>query len=405
MKISSLDKLVAWIFVFTTGSLCWALNYTSICFLFYLLLAIANFFVRKNKTPLRPDVSFFYIVSISIIALISTILIGGKYGNNAMFGYIVIMVGSYLIISQYNFYYFRRLILDVLYYISLIGIPVFLLNELEVLPTITVVLRDGISHVLFFIYHLGWPKIFHRYAGIWHEPGACQILYNMILILYIDNFIKWQWNKGELKRIIVIIISVLLSMSTTGYLIFILLMVYCGFRAKFGGKYRWILKPIILLTSIIVSLIMFNSDVVSNKLDEDPETGLEATSKISRLNENLNMFEAFSEKPILGWGLGSKEQINYFVRGGNDGQSNGFLYLMSAWGSVWLIVFLITLFISTNKIFRNLPTTIFVVLLYIILFCSERYLEYPIAYLLLIKFKTYNQISADAKDKCNNSLL
>lgn len=307
------------------------------------------------------------------------------YEENSMIGYIVSMIASYLIISKYNFYYFRDILTNIIYYIVLWGIPVFVLTEFELLPLTTLNIDDGKE--VFLIYSIGWPAHFHRFAGIWHEPGACQIVLNVIIILHFNEFITWKWNKGQLKKLLVIFIGILFTMSTMGYFVIMLFFVFCICRIRFSGKFRNIFKLTIITVSLLIVPLLYYSPVVQDKLFPENEV-TEMTSKGMRTIENLAMLAMFLERPVWGWGLGSRSQLYQFIQRDNIGCSNGILYMMSAWGLMWLIPFLIFTWKAICKFSMGISAVV-ILAIFLLLECNERYLELPISFLFLFYFKSY----------------
>mgnify|MGYP000231427858 FL=1 len=392
MVITSEKKNIKWdyfvgiVFIFTTGSIIWhGFLSSAICFSFYFLIALINLYINEDKKAIRFNYSFFYCIYIILLSIFGSLMFYDTYEENSMIGYIVSMIASYLIISKYNFYYFRDILTNIIYYIVLWGIPVFVLTEFELLPLTTLNIDDGKE--VFLIYSIGWPAHFHRFAGIWHEPGACQIVLNVIIILHFNEFITWKWNKGQLKKLLVIFIGILFTMSTMGYFVIMLFFVFCICRIRFSGKFRNIFKLTIITVSLLIVPLLYYSPVVQDKLFPENEV-TEMTSKGMRTIENLAMLAMFLERPVWGWGLGSRSQLYQFIQRDNIGCSNGILYMMSAWGLMWLIPFLIFTWKAICKFSMGISAVV-ILAIFLLLECNERYLELPISFLFLFYFKSY----------------
>lgn len=112
------------------------------------------------------------------------------------------------------------------------------------------------------------------------------------------------------------------------------------------------------------------------------------TSKGMRTIENLAMLAMFLERPVWGWGLGSRSQLYQFIQRDNIGCSNGILYMMSAWGLMWLIPFLIFTWKAICKFSMGISAVV-ILAIFLLLECNERYLELPISFLFLFYFKSY----------------
>ena len=153
------------------------------------------------------------------MCMINLIAIQSPYKDNSMMGYIVSLSGAYLIISRFEFHYFVRLLTNVVFYITLFGIPIYILGTLEYIPVMRLNTFDSQSYSYILWYTIGWPNFFYRYSGIWHEPGACQIVLNTILWLNFDKIRRWQLDKNDKYKIFVILLGVILTESTGGYLV------------------------------------------------------------------------------------------------------------------------------------------------------------------------------------------
>lgn len=386
-NISIWDYCVGIIFIFTSGTMIWFQFLTpKVAFTFYFIICLIYAFKKSPHKVVVHNSSFLYCCYIIFLSIVGTLLFYSPYVENTTPGYIISMLGTYFLFTHSDFYRFRYVITNIVYFITLIGIPIFILTELDLLPLSNITFNET-TYKMFAGYSIGWPYLFHRFAGLWHEPGACQIFMNIILWLHIDNFLNWKWRKGELRKMIVILIGLFCTLSTGGFIVLMLLIFVVVLKLKIPRKFRVILKPTIFLLGIGLLLIIYKSNVIQEKLFAD-ESGVESVSKLQRLNENVSMLTMTLEKPIVGWGLGSKDQVEEFVKRGNGGCSNGILYMSCAWGMVWAIPFFILVFRTIKRM--NFPLSpIWLFIVFLLLESNERYLEYPISFLFLFPFKTY----------------
>ena len=389
-NIKGWDYFVGIIFILTSGTMIWFHLLTpKYAYIIYFFVCFINALKKTYGKPLLIcNHSLIFCCYTIIFAIIGSILFYYPYAENTTSGYIISMLGSYLLISHSNFYQFRHIITNIIYYIVLFGVPIFLLTELDLLPLKSIKFQTT-TYQMFLIYSIGWPNIFHRFAGIWHEPGACQIFMNVILWLHLDELINWKWEKGQLKKIIIITIGLLCTFSTGGYLALMILVYIVVSKIKLKGKYKKLIKLFIFSCGILIIICIFHSNVVQEKLFTN-EQGLESSSKQSRLIENLAMLSMFIEKPILGWGLGSEKQIIEFIQRDNGGCSNGILYMACSWGLMWIIPFFLMVYRTIKKI--NLSTShLWLLLAFILLESNERYLEFPISFLFVFSFYSYKR--------------
>lgn len=390
-NISIWDYFIGVIFILTSGTMIWFQNLTpKIAFTFYFLVCLINVLKKRKRKIFILNQSLLYCIYIIFIACIGTFFIYSPYVENTTIGYIISIIGSYFLISHTNFYEFRYIITNIIYYITLIGIPIFILTEFNLLPLSTFNFNN-ITYNMFAGYSIGWPHQFHRYAGLWHEPGACQIFLNIILWLHIEEFINWKWERGELRKITIIVIGLLCTMSTGGILVLMLLIIAIILNLKLNNKYNIIIKPLIILLGIGMLFILYNSSIIQKKIFANESDVEENISKTQRLIENISMFEMSIERPITGWGLGSEEQIKEFIQRDNTGCSNGILYMTCSWGLIWAIPFFILIHNTIKKM--KLPISpIWLFIVFILLESNERYLEFPISYIFIFPFKNYQKI-------------
>jgi len=351
-KDKLIDYFVILLFVITSGSVFYKINFSGS--LTYILLLLVGFVnkqrIKRNKAynKIESNNSWWFIVFVSIWAIIGTFYYSHSYDDKNLLGYIFILLAAYFIISSYNFCYFRKLLTNVIFVITLIGIPIFLLSEINILPTYTLKIPSGTEYTMFFTYTLGWPAIFHRYSGIWHEPGACQIFSNTVLWLYLDSFIKWKWNKGELKKIMVIGAGSVLTLSTGSFISLMLLLASVALKSNIKSKHRIAIKVLVVLGAIVVVTLLFSSDVIQNKLFKD-DTIEANTSKVARTADALALYQMTLNRPWLGYGLGTHDYWTTTTKLGNTANSTGLLTFSASFGVVWLIVFVVIIFIRIIK--------------------------------------------------------
>jgi len=296
-----------------------------------------------------------------------------EMADNQVLGFIFQSFGSYLILSNTDFDSFRRKYLKVLYFMCVYAIPVYLLIEYEMSP-FSVIDRGfywsciGVS--------VGWPSgLFHRFAGFYHEPGACQIVLNLVFILYINEIRNWNLSKSEKRELLVILLGVILTKSTCGYFVLLVIALCCFWKRIIS---RWFVPALVGVS--VCGYMIFMSDVIQDKLNN--ENG-DSVSLTSRTADNLAMLQMISEEPFVGWGLGSVDHLKRSDALGNWSNSNGILYMASSVGIPWFLFYLIFLGIGIYRIgFRDI-SLILVLLAFLMLESNERFIEHPVSYILL----------------------
>lgn len=381
------DYFVALVFIFTTGTIAWFQYVTpGVAFVFFLIIAVVNSFIYRSRIPLGvKNKSFYYCLFVFFLCGLGMIFFYSPPKENSIVGYLVAMFASYLVISRYDFYYFRRLLTNVVFWIVLLGIPVFLLTEIDLLPL--TILHVSTDYEMFFIYSIGWPSHFGRFAGIWHELGACQIILNTILWLHIDEVRHWRWEKGQLIKLIVILIGLILTFSTGGYIVFLLFLCACVWKLPMKRRIRRWLYPLIIISFLCVIVAILNSETVYDKLFAEKAS----VSKVSRTLDILAMWQMALERPYWGYGLGT---IDFWKRSeelGNVACSNGLIYGFASMGFIWAFIFLSQVYRSIKRMnFSISPLWLF--LAFLLLQSNERYLEFPITFLFVFYFYSYNSV-------------
>lgn len=366
------------IFVFTSCAVFWHIGLSpAISFTFYLLLSFVRFYKAKRKI----NSSFFFVIFTYFVVFYNFLTYGTVYKDNSTFGYLITLLGSYFFISTYTFRDFRYKYINIIYWINLVALPLYLLYQLGMLPASYKWFGDT-SFVMFGPFVYGWEGSFNRFAGIWHEPGACMMFQCMALWLNIDKLCLWKFDKGDVKKIIVIVIALLATKSTGGYINFIILFATVLINVKIKRKYRIVVYPLVALVTCFSTYLLYNSDVIQEKIFVDES---ESVSKKVRTENTLALLQMSSERPLLGYGIGSKEFFERSIVLNNISSSSGILKFMACLGCVWLLVFLILVFKNMKRLYPPMQCVFFLVA-FIALMNNEDYMEFPISHLFLFKF-------------------
>jgi len=386
-----IDYFVAIMFVVTSGAVFYVYVLSpAISYMLLLLIGIFNKVALKvgNKDRhVRHNTSWMYIIFVCVIALLGDLYYQHSYDDRNLMGYIVILLAAYIIISTYNFQYFRKLLTNIVFFIVLLGIPIFTLSEYDLLPTTSIVTSHGDSYTMFLCYTLGWPNLFHRFSGIWHEPGACQIVLNTILWLHFKEMVTWNWEKKELIKILVITIGSIITFSTGSYLSLMLLFLSVAINLKLRTKNKVGMRMLFALTLGIAVYFIFNSDTVQNKLFRE-DTEESKMSTVARTADAIALWEMTKERPLLGYGLGSHAFWTTSTSLGNTANSSGLLTFSASFGMIWLLIFVITAYIRMRKLGFG-KASVLLLLAVLIMQFNEKYIEYPITNIFIFSFGTF----------------
>lgn len=380
----SWDYFLVILFVLASGSVFW--SYLIKPAGAFLLLALCGWINAKYLCRNgNGNLSYKYIIWIIALCLLNFLLTQSPYQDNSMLGYIVSIFAAYIVMSRFNFIYFVKLLTDVVFYIILFGIPIYLLATYEYLP-VYAISGGGISYKLFLIYTIGWPEFFYRYSGIWHEPGACQIFLNTVLWLNYDKIRSWTLTKSEKRKFIVIVIGLLLTQSTGGYLVFMTFVLAVIMNSRLKVRNKRIVGAAIILLGIAVIGIMFMNPVIQAKLFETEGVSV---SKADRLNDIQALWKMIQERPILGYGIGTNDFWTQSHRYGNYTCSAGLLTYIASLGLPWLIITSYYCYKSVRRLNYGMATW-FLLASIVMMQMNEKFIEYPITSIFIFRFYSYN---------------
>lgn len=377
------DYFIAALFILTSGSIFW-LSTLRPAGAFLLLLTVAT--INANRKKKKLNNSNLFILIVVLMCLINALFLQRIYENNYMLGYIVCMTAAYLIISQYDFYYFVKLLTNVLVVILAIGIPIYILSSFEIIPCYRTNML-GMSRLMsVYIYHIDITGSLGRFSGIWHEPGACQIILNTILWLNYKKIQHWNLTRYDKIKFTIIIIGILLTQSTGGYLVFLTFLLSIGFTTKIKNRHRIVIHIILYIVMVCTAIVIFNNDVIQHKLFNEP--GKESVSKHGRKNDAISFITVANQYPVIGVGLGTDLFIDLTKKYGNTANSSGLLAYTASLGYPWLILFMFTCFIRIKRLDIG-NASLFLFLSILMMEMNEMYIEYPITSLFIFKFHSY----------------
>lgn len=340
----------------------------SIYFLFSL------YYNRECKNH-KSNSSLVYVVLLNLL-LLRSYLLYPDLEDNQILGMSLESIASYLILKNFDLDNFKKKYLTIMFVICLYSLPIYIGNQLGF---VTGKLSAGQVNTAYGV-SLGFlGSNFDRFAGLFHEPGACMIFLNMCYLLYFKDLCDRSLDKKDKLKLIIITIALIATKSTGGYLIFLFIMMLVLLKTISIKMFI----PICIL-SVGITYAIINSDVVQNKLSDKNPT----VSKEARTAENLSCINMIINRPVDGYGLGSKVFAKQAESDMNYGNSNGLLHVTASLGILWLIIYLFFLYRSFGKLKLGLPPLLMIIP-FLLLQCNERFIEYPISYVLLIQYGSY----------------
>ncbi|MCM2535837.1 O-antigen ligase family protein [Neobacillus pocheonensis] len=229
----------------------------------------------------------------------------------------------------------------------------------------------GVDVFRYTFYHSwGWGIGTLRNPGIFWEPGVFECYINLAILFLIfdrDNSIA---NK---KYYYLIFISTLITtQSTTGYIIAGLILLYATLTFKIAVKNN-IIRIFIVVFSILGVLFFINSNVVSDKFNQDNGS---YSARTADLTQSLDMIK---ESPILGIGYLSDKQILEQQIRNIEKNSNGLLIFIIQFGLIIFMIYFTFLYKGIKSFFNvKFIDALFILLVIMIMFSSEPLVLYSI---------------------------
>ncbi len=232
-----------------------------------------------------------------------------------------------------------------------------LLNMLAGIPSIntfSAVTGKGLNIILYSVqpsYHMiSSGSTIARNCGFAWEPGGFAIY--LCLAIFINLF----FIKSKVKfnfRFWIFILGLLSTQSTTGYVIFILIMIFFVFQENM--KVVFVLLPfLILITAFLLSLPFMRDKIVTyigeaSRVDVivEESVGLERARAPQRFASFVIAFRDFVNNPVLGYG-GQTDARWYYKLGSNISPISGIGNLLAQYGLVGFLFFIILLFRSSS---------------------------------------------------------
>jgi hypothetical protein len=255
----------------------------------------------------------------------------------------------------------------ILYYLAIIGLFMWtiqtilggdtLFSYLYMIPgmdTFTYVTGKGANIILYSVQpeiHSKVTFMIPRNCGFAQEPGSFGVY--LCLAIFINLFVN-NSEKSNKKRFWVLVIALLSTQSTTGYVIFILIMLF-NILSKNLSKVL-LLFPFAIMLMIYISTLPFMSNKIVDLLNETntmdqlilnsvnlgrgPGAGIEETYTPQRFTSFMLTYKDFKANPLLGIGPDNeKSWIN--VIGARLSPISGIGNLLAQFGLVGFIFFIV----------------------------------------------------------------
>ena len=359
--------------ILTSGTIIFNVNITFILLLF----STTSYYIkyRQNKLLQNNASTLYFISNLIFIFLNIFIYNNSERTSNQIFIHSIFLISSYIFITQISLAKFKIIFLNVVSWMALFNIIIYIGVEYLNLPT-TITQTATRDYTTFMLNNMGVNGVLlHRLSGFYWEPGVLQIILNSTIILYLKEIKEFKLTKQEKFKFIIIITAIFLTYSTTAYIILILLAIISFINSKYLKKIRLV----VYILLFVFSLFMLKADAISGKFQTDH------VSFGNRATTNYALLLMIQQAPLKGLGEGTKLYDDYSLMYDNISSCNGILSQTASFGIIWLIIYLICLYKNLNKMNLGV-STLGIYMAIIIMQANEPYIIYPITNIFMFKF-------------------
>lgn len=247
-----------------------------------------------------------------------------------------------------------------------------------------------------------------RNCGMFWEPGAFAGVLVLCIAFNINNLpVLWKKHKFKVAAIVLALVS---TQSTTGYIIFFFIGTYFLFFFVRDKTIAFTLLPVLFVIAVIVYT---NATFLQKKVESQSESSLtldKGEFSNNRFGSLIFDMHYIKKHPIIGNGFhestryaDNPELIQLIQMGANLANANGFSNYMACLGIPFMFFYFVLSFNATSKIDRKLGILVTIVI-FLTMF-GEQWLNFPLftgIVFLRCKRKNYKQISINAKKRYGN---
>lgn len=285
---------------------------------------------------------------------------------------------------------FLDLYIKSLTFLTIISLPFFLLNKF-IHFGIPVSDSGHVRSLMFYTsFDLTYPFVYWRNSGMFWEPGAFSGYLLLALVFIVLKNRSFQTGAYK-KDVFWITIGILSSMSTTGYIIFGIIILLFSFQNK--KRERIFVIP---ATLIIIIGTYSNLDFLQNKIGTQYKYASNMTvDDISntRMGSLVMDLQYIKSHPLIGNGLDIKTRFRFHPWIKEDfGHGNGMSNFIAYWGVPFFLLWAYGVYLFCKTIAIKRAIAIYTSIIILLILQGEQFLNYPLFlsfYLILYIYKTY----------------
>ncbi|MEQ1799209.1 MAG: hypothetical protein ABL872_14745 [Lacibacter sp.] len=317
---------------------------------------------------------------LTIISCIVVLSVFQKYSLGTVSYPGVIALTLKITIGLFLMLYYQRkqisvfhLYINLLTVLTILSLPLFALNFFTY---VGVYLPFNDSKTLFFYTSFNAPLDEIRNSGMFWEPGAFAGYLILALLFIILNNRKFVIGDFK-KQATWLLIGLLTTMSTTGFLVLaIMIFIYVFQNYKYG---RVIVLPIVFFISIYA---YNNLEFLNVKIEEqyssatEMETGDVSNTRFGSLNMDI---QYIMDQPYTGNGLDNKTRYRFHPWLNEDiGHGNGMSNFLVYWGIPFFLLWVFCTFKFAFNYSESIGISIIFTIILLLALQGEQFLNYPI---------------------------
>lgn len=376
--------LIATIILMTGSVWGWAI---SAILILQIILSMAYFLYKKSIDKMHIQKSNLIMVCILLSVYIFNIIVISKLNIFSYYPLIAQIICLFLIAESIERTIFVKKYINIIFIMSAMSLLFWAMARFGIM-IYPMTIDPGNGHIyrmnLFYIYRAyngfaSLEEINARNFGVFWEGGVYQAFINIALFWLIDQKNNIKFFK---LKVVVFVLTIITTFSTIGYFILILNLLFYIYR--WTGKLNY--KKIgVMFGSILITFLILNSPAVTNKFKSDSSSYVSYTI---RLNDNVSGLKVALNSPIWGLGYQSDEYYSELNSYGIIANSSGLLKTAQEYGIFTMILLTVIQCRNFSKVLskRNLYTTLFASLIFILILSSEPLTLYEFFLLWGMKF-------------------
>ena len=389
-KISFIEELLMFFFMCISGNPAFTslgdfFKLSSVFFVILIFVAFGNNIENKKKKDMLKWGRFLVVIFIAqYITLHDLTLLGSINFVSKL--YAAILIAS-LLREKISEVYFR-----VMYIICLISLFFYVQNLMGIYyPALEINKESANSLIIFTQYFEGdYVTGLVRNSGMFWEPGAFAGYIIVAFMLNIRNLDE-VWRKHK-QKCLILIIALLTTMSTTGYVAFSIVIVY--FTKKIIRSRLVFFWAFFILFGAFFYLYV-NSDFLGSKIESQYQEALtqdDTDNNFSRFGTIVFDWQYIIEHPLFGNGLMAEtryaKHLAYYDYDDLQAFGNGLTGIIASMGILFFFTFLTAMYRNPTLPYKG--QKIMLLLLFLLLLNGEQFMNYPL--FMIFPFVNYNKL-------------